>query len=98
MKAIIKANNEKGLAALLWHRREEEAFRKKTSAIPKFLRNQQTKKFLKTKAIMYGDREVISGFDNYTDKDKEFFIKSVNIAMKNNGAEPEDYEVMFSNE
>ena len=98
MKVIVKVNNERGRAALLWHRKEEDEFRAKTLRVPKWLRNKAAKKFLKTKSVMYEDREVITGFKNYTEKDKEFFIKSVASAMKTNGAEPDDYEVLFTND
>jgi len=99
MKAIVKALNERGLAALLWHRREEEEYTKKVKRIPKAFRSKQAKKFLKLKSVMLEDREIITGFNNNDEATKKVFIESVKKGLeKENGASPEDYEVLFSNE
>ena len=95
MKVIIKTLNDKGRAALLWHWREEQAFRKKINSMPRFLRTKQMRQFAKTTSIMKHDREIITGFEHFNQEEIEFFKKSVGEAMKANGAQEGDYEVIF---
>lgn len=98
MKAIIKTFNEKGLSALLWAKKEEDDFRRKSKKIPRIFQTKQLKKFLSTKSEMVDDRQIITGFENYAEEDKKFFSDRVTEALIKNGATKKDFEVLFEND